>query len=98
MSEKALFIPLKREYYEAFADGSKTTEYRRHERGWNEKNCRIGRKVVLSLGYGKQSRMNGIVRSFQIVSGKDLSGVKDVYGTDDIEIAAIGIDIIKEEK
>jgi len=62
--EKPLFIPLKREYFEAFAAGTKDTEYRRYSERWNERTCRIGRAVVLSLGYGKQRRLTGVVTGF----------------------------------
>ena len=64
-AEKPLFIPLKTEYYRAFEDGTKTTEYRRYGALWNERTCRIGRDVVLSHGYGKQSRMMGTVIGFK---------------------------------
>lgn len=40
MSEvKPLFIPLKKEYYEAFECGEKTVEYRAYGPWWNEKTC-----------------------------------------------------------
>lgn len=45
---KPLFIPLKGEFYEAFADGSKTVEYRRYGPRWNERTCERGRPVVLT--------------------------------------------------
>lgn len=62
--EDALFVPLKTEYFEAFKAGSKTVEYRRYGRGWNEHTCRVGRSVTLSKGYGKYSRLSGIVVGF----------------------------------
>lgn len=61
---KALFIPLKREYYEAFVSGRKGNEYRKYGPRWNEKTCVIGRPVVLSLGYGKKNRAEGKVTAF----------------------------------
>lgn len=61
---KPLFIPLRREYFEEFRDGSKDTEYRLHGARWNERTCRVGRPVVLSLGYGKRHRLTGTVSSF----------------------------------
>lgn len=66
MTEKPLFIPLKTEYYEAFSDGSKTTEYRRAGGRWNETTCRIGRRVTLSKGYGKRNRLSGFVTGFEV--------------------------------
>lgn len=64
MQEKPLFIPLKREFYEAFKAGVKVTEYRRFGPRWNAGTCWLGRPVVLSLGYGKKHRMTGRVEQF----------------------------------
>lgn len=61
---KPLFIPLKRKYFEEFRDGSKTTEYRLLGSRWNANTCRVGRPVILSLGYGKRHRLNGTISSF----------------------------------
>jgi hypothetical protein len=62
---RSLFIPLKTEYFEAFANGSKDTEYRPYGARWNERSCAIGRAVVLSKGYGKQERLEGVIVGFQ---------------------------------
>lgn len=65
---KDLFIPLKGEYYDAFEDGSKDTEYRAYGPRWNEDTCPPGRGAVLSRGYGKQKRMKKVVISAEIVA------------------------------
>lgn len=65
MTERPLFIPLNREYFEAFERGEKTTEYRVYGPRWNERTCTIGRRVTLSLGYGKQRRLTGRVARFE---------------------------------
>lgn len=62
---KPLFIPLKTEFYEAFCDGTKDTEYRLHGPRWNERTCAIGRPVVISKGYGTKSRRTGVVAGFE---------------------------------
>lgn len=62
----ALFIPLKREHYEAFVSGEKNIEYRAYCKRWNENVCRIGRHVVLSLGYGKQRRVSGVIVGYAV--------------------------------
>lgn len=62
---KPLFIPLKSEFFEAFENGTKDTEYRPYGPRWNEKTCSIGRDVVLSYGYGKQRRLRGVVVGFE---------------------------------
>lgn len=41
-----LFIPLTGEFYDAFANGSKTEELRRYGPRWNERTCPVGRAVV----------------------------------------------------
>lgn len=62
---KPLFIPLRREYFTAFAEGRKTNEYRLYGPRWNERTCHPGRPVTLSLGYGKQHRLTATIESFR---------------------------------
>lgn len=64
-AEKPVFIPLRREWYELFARRAKTSEYRPYGPRWNEKTCRIGRRVTLSLGYGKARRLHGVIIGFE---------------------------------
>jgi hypothetical protein len=61
---KPLFIPLYTKWFEKFADGSKTVEYRTYGPRWNERTCQIGRAAVLSKGYGKYARLNATVVRF----------------------------------
>jgi hypothetical protein len=49
--DRPLFIPLHREWFDAFARGEKTEEWRRYGPRWNERQCTPGRAVTLSLGY-----------------------------------------------
>lgn len=63
---KPLFIPLKTEFFRAFQNGTKRTEYRRYGKIWNERSCKIGRQVILSHGYGKHERLSGRVVGFAI--------------------------------
>lgn len=95
---KPLFVPLKTEYYEAFADGSKREELRRYGPRWNEKTCAVGREVVLSKGYGKQYRMTGRISKFKRQHGSTFgstykAAILDVFGTLDIEIACVAIEL-----
>lgn len=62
--EGPLFIPLKAEFFDAFERGEKDTEYRLRGPRWNGQTCRIGRKVVLSRGYGKARRLAGVIVGF----------------------------------
>lgn len=81
MDEKPLFIPLKREWFEAFASHQKTEEYRPAGGRWNERTCRIGRAVVLSMGYGKGRRLTGTITGFMISEAPCQSSAwKGIYG------------------
>ena len=60
-----LFIALRREHFEAFRNGTKRTEYRAYGPRWNERTCMYGRKVTLSLGYGKSQRLRAQVIGFR---------------------------------
>lgn len=90
-----LFIPLRSEHFIAFASGLKTEEYRIYGPRWNERTCPIGRSVVLSRGYGRVCRLNGIVVGFRRVDNpNELPGWKDCFGdTRGIQAAAIKISI-----
>lgn len=57
---KPLFVPLKREYFDQFANGTKRTEYRLYGPRWHEGTVIKGRPVTLSLGYSG-ARLNGVV-------------------------------------
>ncbi|MEO1528488.1 MAG: hypothetical protein AAFX06_23945 [Planctomycetota bacterium] len=65
MEPRPLFIPLKSQYYEAFIDGTKKTEFRKYGARWNETTCAVGRRVTISKGYGKQNRRTGVIVSFE---------------------------------
>lgn len=99
---KPLFIPLKTEYYNRFKDGSKRSELRLYGARWNENTCKVGRKVVLSKGYGKQARMPGIIKEFLVRDANTFGStykqsILNLYGTLDKPIAEIRIEITGEE-
>ena len=78
---KPLFIPLKREYFEAFRTGDKTEEFRPEGARWNARTCYVGRPVVLSLGYGTAHRMTGVVTGFRTsVEPTEMPAWRDCYG------------------
>lgn len=91
---KPLFIALKSAYYEAFADGSKTIEYRKYGPRWNERTCTVGRRVTLSKGYGKQNRLSGVITGCKCkyVDSQDWI---DCYGKPGLA-ACISISVEKE--
>jgi hypothetical protein len=89
-----LFIPLKRRYFEDFEQGKKLFEYRTYGPRWNEKTCVIGRRVTLSLGYGKQRRLAGEVVSFDTcATPQRIPGWSDCFGDSHVTAAVIGIRI-----
>lgn len=69
--DRPLFIPLKREWFDAFASGSKTEEWRRHGPRWNASSCAIGRPVVLALGYRGTRRLDGVITGFRVAPASD---------------------------
>lgn len=78
---KPLFIPLKGEYFDQFASGEKTVEYRPYGPRWNAGTCPIGREVVLSRGYGKAHRLRGVVTLFDLSTRITLTPVwRSIYG------------------
>lgn len=98
MSDKPLFIPLKTAYFDAFSDGSKREEFRTYGPRWNEKTCAVGRLVVLSKGYGKRHRMQGVVTKFKRQHGETFgstyqAAILECYGTLDIWIACIQVEL-----
>jgi hypothetical protein len=65
---RPLFIPLKREYFDAFSKGEKSIEWRIYGPRWTERTCWPGRLVTLSLGYGKRHRLSGTVVEAAIIN------------------------------
>ncbi len=93
-SVKPLFIPLKTEYFFAFASGLKTVEYRPYGPRWNERTCTVGRKVTLSYGYGKKFRLSGTVTAFErSAEATQMQAWTDCYGKKSGEAACIHIQL-----
>lgn len=88
--EKPVFIPLKAKWFEAFESGSKQEELRPYGPRWNEENCRIGRAVTLSYGYGKSRRLYGAISGFRKIKAKTIPAIKTIYPLAE-DIAAIRI-------
>ena len=91
-----LFVPLRSEYYEAFAEGTKRDELRLYGPRWNERTCAPGRDIVLSKGYGKHNRMTGRILKFKRRHGSTFgstykAAILDCYGTLDVWMAVISV-------
>ena len=76
---KPMFIALKGQYFDAFKAGTKTVEYRRYCKRWDERTCSIGRPIVLSRGYSKRDRLTGVISGFE-VRHMDSTEWVDCYG------------------
>lgn len=92
-----LFIPLKTEFYEKFARGEKTSEFRLYGDRWNEDTCPIGRPVTLSKGYGAKYRLASTVKGFftvphTILPPGDKADVEACYGPGPHKIAVIALE------
>lgn len=92
--QKPLFIPLTGKFYDLFVGGSKDTEYRMYGPRWNERTCQVGRPVVLSRGYGKRYRTNGVIVGFQRRDPPDMKAWFECYGTITGEAACIKIKLV----
>lgn len=95
LNDKPLFIPLKREHFEAFEDGEKSEEYRKPGDRWNSRTCYPGRAATLSLGYGKKRRLAARVDGFKLVKVTELApkaqrDVQAIYGQIGL-VACIGL-------
>lgn len=98
---KPLFIPLHAHWFDQFAAGTKTTEYRKFGGRWNANTCYPGRPVLLSNGYSKRNRLSGEIAAANRVWAKNLPddvrrAVKDIFGTDDIALMAITMRDLKK--
>lgn len=89
---KPLFIPLKSAYFDAFANGSKDTEYRPLGPRWNGAVCARGRAVTLSRGYGKRHRLYGYIERFYVEQNHEkVPGWVECYGDRVAHVACIQI-------
>jgi len=86
-----LFVPLRREWFNAFARGEKTEEWRRCGPRWNSKSCYPGRPVVLSLGY-RGARLSGRIVSYDVRAAT--GSAAEIYGEGTL-CAVIGIAITR---
>lgn len=94
---KPLFIPLKREFFEAFERGEKREEYRMLGPRWNGRTCTPGRPVILSLGYGSKKRLRARVESFRVCATPEaLPGWAECYGAKADLAAVIVLEVERE--
>ena len=95
---RPLFIPLKAEFFDAFANGTKRDELRIYGPRWNERVCAVGRPVILSRGYGKHARLDGRIWNFKKQHGTTFgstyrASLERIYGTLNLVVACISIEV-----
>jgi hypothetical protein len=80
MTTTPLWVPLKGKHFDAFADGSKTTEYRRLGGPLGQlKRLPVGRPVTLSRGYSGP-RLHMVIKAVSVVSARSVPGCAELYG------------------
>ena len=74
-----LFVPLRSQHFAAFADGSKTVEWRAWGPRWNDQAIAPGRAIALSKGYSGD-RLHGVIVSVERVDRPDApETVRSIY-------------------
>jgi hypothetical protein len=90
-------IVVKRVYYEQFAAGTKTIEYRRHRKPFTKRAFYVGRWVRLAYSYNinKYPSLIARVTEFELAPARDHPAMRDIYPdlADDDELALIHLDV-----
>ncbi|WP_291585855.1 ASCH domain-containing protein [Comamonas sp. UBA7528] len=86
-----LYLPLKREYFEAIRDGRKPEEYRLCTPHWRKRlEGREFDQVVLTLGYpARDDQARRLVRAWRGFTIKTITHPH--FGTDPVEVFAIDV-------
>lgn len=78
---RPLFVPLRRQWWEAFRDGSKRIEWRVYGGRWNRQRCHRGRRVILSLGYSGARLLGTVVRTRCVSADLAPAAARAIYPT-----------------
>ena len=73
-----LFVPLKREYFEACERDEKDREYRPHGKRWNSATLWPGRPAILSLGYSGR-RLYTTIKRWHVIPRAQTSCPPGLY-------------------
>lgn len=88
---KPLFIPLRSEWFFAFARGSKDTEYRAYGPRWNENTCAVGREAILSHGYSGKRLYRNVAAFTKIPRAEATQTAREIFPNAEF-IAAIRLE------
>jgi hypothetical protein len=78
-----LFVPLRAEYFRAFAEGSKTVEWRKFGPRFNDKTLYRGRSITLSNGYSG-ARLYGRITALELKPAEAVPHVGTIYKPKDL--------------
>lgn len=91
--DRPVFIFLRTEWFEKFESGEKKTEYRRIAGQFTRRKCVVGRRVTLSKGYGKKTRLTGGITSYAEISlARAPKAAQEMY-PGETRLAAIKIEL-----
>jgi len=88
---KPLFVPLKKNWFTDFKNGTKNLEFRGYGPRWNEQVCKIGREVTLRLGYSGEVLKGRVVSFEKIPLDSSPIEAQQLYNGRFEYIAAIGV-------
>ena len=96
--EDELEIKVFEKYFEQWIDRKKKYEMRIYGEKWNEKTCRVGKKAIIRCGSKGLSSVSGVISGFSVVEACDLpqsdqDTIKEIWGTIDLTMACIEINI-----
>jgi hypothetical protein len=94
---------LRRRYFDEFAAGTKTIEYRRHRGQFTARAFWPGRRIVIAYRYdhakARLSHLDAVVRSFEVqpAAGALFDDMREVYPDmrEGDEVALIGLDVAR---
>lgn len=93
MKNKPLFVPLIKEWFDAFASGRKRVEYRLHGPRWNKRVCYDGRAVVLANGYGWPRLFGRITHTVIVPAHRVPKAAQAIFGNR--ELIRIHVDEVR---
>lgn len=97
-----MYLVLKREYFDAFAEGSKSIEYRRYGGQFTERVYFVGRRVVLATRYDRRALvMPARVTTFRIEPAIKHPDMIEFYGgrlAPGDQVALIGLEVLRSPR
>lgn len=80
--QRPVFLPLRAEFFRAFAAGTKTVEWRKFGPRFNERTLWVGKRVTLSNGYSRD-RLTGRIVQLEFSLARKVEGALSIYKPSD---------------